>query len=267
MKFFSDFFKAIGSCFKAFPVLFEKGLWPYMFIPLIIWIGVWIATIFGLMSLATYVSEWLSGYVNTESIPETGHWLSFARPVLVGKLSFIIGLVLKLIFWFISGTFVKYVWLIVLSPVFALLSEKTDEKLTGANFPFNLKQLFKDVFRGIAISLRNMILEYLFIFVCFLLNLFFAPSFFITTPFLFLLGWYFIGFALLDYNSERHKFGISKSIQFIKQNRGYACGIGFVYSVFMGLPFLLGNVIGVLFGPAVAVVGATLSFLEIQKKK
>jgi len=238
-----------------------------MFAPLVIWIGVWVASIFGLMSFASYVSEWLSGYVNAESIPETGHWLSFARPVLVGKMSFIIGLVLKLIFWFISGTFVKYIWLMVLSPVIALLAEKTDEKLTGANFPFNLKQLFKDVFRGIAINLRNMLLEYLFILVCFILNLFFPPSFFVTTPFLFLVGWYFIGFSLLDYNSERHKFNVGKSIQFIKQNRGYACGIGFVYSVFMGLPFLLGDVIGVMFGPAVAVVGATLSFLEIQKKK
>ena len=31
MKFFSDFFKGIGNCFKAFGVLFEKNLWPYMF--------------------------------------------------------------------------------------------------------------------------------------------------------------------------------------------------------------------------------------------
>lgn len=267
MKFFSDFFRAIGNCFKAFPVLFEKGLWPYMFYALIIWLGVWAATLFGLMSLASYVSDGLKDYINAESIPEKGHWLSFARPVLVGNLGLIIKLVLKIIFWFISSTFVKYLWLMALSPLFATLAEKTDEKLTGNNFPFNFKQMLNDIFRGVVINLRNMLLEYFFIFACFLFNILFAPSVFITTPFLFFLGWYFVGFSLLDYNSERHKYGVKKSIDFIKQNRGYACGIGFVYSVFMNLPFLAGSVIGIMFGPAVAVVGATLSFLAIKENR
>jgi len=260
MKFFSDFFKAIGNCFKAFSILFEKGLWYYIFYPLIIWIALWIASIYGFMSLASYISKWLSGYVNAESIPQTGHWLSFARPLLVGKISFIITILLRVIFWLISGTFIKYALLIALSPVFALLSEKADEKLTGANFPFNLKQLLKDIFRGIAISLRNMFLEYFFIFSCFLINLFFPPSFFITTPFLFILGWYYIGFALLDYNCERYKFGVLKSIKFIKQNWGTAIGIGFVYSIFMYIPLL-----GLLFGPLIAIIGGTLCFLQVNK--
>ena len=267
MKFFSDFFKAVGNCFKAFSILFEKGLWHFMFYPLIIWLALWIASIYGFMSLASYISKWLSGYVSAESIPESGHWLSFARPLLLGNIGFIITWILNVVFWLISGTFVKYVLLMVLSPVFALLSEKTDEKLTGANFPFNLKQLLKDVLRGIAISFRNMILEYFFIVVCFLMNLFFPPSFFITTPFLFLLGWYFIGFSLMDYNSERYKYGFSQSIKFIKQNRGYACGIGFVYSLFMALPFIIGDAIGIMFGTTVAVIGATLGFLQLTDKK
>ncbi len=265
MKFFSNFFKAIANCFQAFSILFEKGLWPYMFYPLIVWVVLWLASIYGFMSLASYVSNWLSAFINAEAIPQTGHWLSFARPLLVGKMALLIGWILKLIFWFIGGTFVKYVLLMVLSPVFALLSEKADQKLTGIHFVLNFKQLVKDIFRGIAISLRNMILEYLFIFLCFILNLFFPPLFFITTPFLFVLGWYYIGFALIDYNCERYKFGISQSIKFIKQNRGYACGIGFVYSVCMALPFFIGDVIGLLFGPAIAVIGATLSFLQVNK--
>jgi CysZ protein len=267
MKFFLDFFKAIANCFNAFSILFQKGLWPFLIYPLIIWIMLWVASLYGFLSLAKYISNYLSAYINAEAIPQTGHWLSFARPLLIGKIGFIISWVLKIIFWFISGTFVKYLLLMVLSPVFALLSEKTDEKLTGTNVPFNLKQLFKDVFRGVIISLRNMILEYFFIFICFMLNLFFPPSFFITTPFLFLIGWYFVGFALLDYNCERYKFGISKSLKFIKQNKGYACGIGFVYSFFMALPFFIGTVVGIMFGPAIAVIGATLCFLQLVPVK
>lgn len=266
MKFFSDFFKAIGNCLKAFGVLFEKGLWPYMLIPLIMWLLLWVASIYGLFVLAGGISEYLNEYVNAESIPESGHWLSWARPFLVTKLSFLIGIILKVLFWFLSGTFVKYVLLMILSPVFALLSESAEEKITGNKFPFSFTQLLKDILRGVAISLRNMILEYFFVFSCFLLTLFFPPLIFITTPFIMFLGWYYVGFTLLDYNSERHKFGVSESTRFIKQNKGYACGVGFVYSFFLALPFIAGSIIGMMFGPALAVVGGTISFLEIQKR-
>jgi CysZ protein len=267
MKFFSDFFKGIGNCFRAFTLLFERGLWPYMFVPVALWLLLWIASIYGLFVLAGGISDWLKDYISAESIPENGHWLSWARPFLVSKIGFLISIVLKIIFWFLSGTFIKYILLMLLSPVFALLSESAEEKLTGNKFPFSFKQLLKDILRGIAISLRNMILEYFFMFVCFILTLAFPPLAFVTTPFLLFLGWYYVGFTLLDYNSERHRFGVTQSTRFIKENMGYACGIGFVYSVFLALPFIVGSVIGMMFGPALAVVGATISFLEIRRNR
>lgn len=265
MKFFNDFIKGVGNCFKAFGVLFERGLWPYMFIPLIIWLLVWIASLYGLVLLADGVSQSISEYVNAEAIPVTGHWLSWLRPYLIGKLSFLIGIILKIVFWFLSGTFVKYLVLIVLSPVFALLSEHTEEKLTGNKFPFSFIQLLKDIGRGILISLRNMILEYFFLFFCFLITLFVPPLIFITGPFLLLLGWYYVGFTLLDYSCERHRLGVGEGTRFIRSNMGYAIGIGMVYSFFMALPFFMGSIIAMMFGPAVAVVGATLSFIEMKR--
>ena len=266
MKFFSDFFKAIGNCFKAFSVIFEKGLWPYSFVFLFVWILLWVLSIYGLFVLADGVSDWLSSYIDFNSIPEAGHWLSFAKPYLVGGFQFLIKLIFKFLFWFVSSTFLKYVLLMILSPVFSLLSEKADEKLTGNSYPFNFIQLLKDIVRGISINLRNMLLEYFFIFICFIISVAFPPLFIVTTPFLLFLGWYYVGFSLLDYSCERHKYGVSKSIQFIKSNRGTACGIGFAYSLFMALPFLPGSVIGIMFGPSIGVVGSTISFLEITKK-
>ena len=265
MNFFLGFFKGIANCFKAFNVIFNKGLWPYMFYPLIIWILLWVASIYGLILLAGGISDWLQSYINPESIPQNGHWLSFARPFLVSKFSILISWILKFLFWILSGTLVKYVLLIILSPVFALLSEKAEERLTGKEFPFSFIQLLKDIFRGITISIRNMLLEYIIIFGCFIVCLFFPPLFLITTPFLLFLGWYFVGFTLLDYNCERHRYTMSASIKLIRKNKGYACGIGFVYSFFLALPFLPGNIIGIICGPAVGVVGATISFLEMTK--
>jgi uncharacterized protein involved in cysteine biosynthesis len=94
IKFFTDFFKAIGNCFKGFGILFEKGLWPYMFYPLIIWVLLWIGSLYGLFLLAGGLSDWMSSYFSLESIPEDGHWLSWARPFLISKISFLVGWVL-----------------------------------------------------------------------------------------------------------------------------------------------------------------------------
>ena len=120
-----------------------------------------------------------------------------------------------------------------------------------------------DIFRGIGISIRNMLFEYFFIAICFIVTILFPPLAFITTPFLLFVSWYYVGFTMLDYNFERHKMGISQSAKFTRKNMGLACGIGATYAFFMLLPAF----IGLIFGPVIAVVGATTCFLEIKEKE
>ena len=265
MSFFSGFFKGIGNSFKSFIFIFDKGLWPYLIYPLLIWIITFCLTIYGINILADVISKWVSEYLSFKNIPDNGHWLSFAKPFLTGWFSYITATVVKIVFWFVTATFSKYILLIVLSPLFAFLSEKTEEKITGKKFPFSVTQLLKDVLRGILISFRNMLFEYLIIILCFAVSLSFPPMIFVTAPFLLFVSWYYVGFVMLDYNSERHKYKFKRSIKFIKSNKGYACGIGCVYWLFMSLPFIVGDVVGIMFGPALAVVGATISFLQIKE--
>ena len=112
-------------------------------------------------------------------------------------------------------------------------------------------------------SIRNMFLEYIFIALCFIISLIFPPLVIIIGPLLLIVSWYFIGFTMLDYNFERHKMTITDSIKFTRKNIGLACGIGMIFSVFLLLPFY----IGLMFGPYLAVVGATISFLELNEKQ
>lgn len=263
MNFFTGFFKAISNSFKGFSLIFEKGLWLYLFYPVIIWLAMWIGSIFVFASLANQIASYVNNALSVNEIPESGAWLSFAKPFLTGYFSVIIAWILKIVFWFISSTFIKYMVLIFLSPLFALLSESVESKINGTIYPFNLSQLLKDIGRGILISLRNMLFEYLIIAACFILTLFFAPLIVITGPILIITSWYFLGFTMLDYNFERHKMSISQSVAFVRKNMGLACGIGLVYSFFMILPLFL----GIMFAPILAVVGATISFLEIQKNE
>ncbi|MBI3519586.1 MAG: EI24 domain-containing protein [Bacteroidetes bacterium] len=261
MTFFQDLFKAIASCFKGFSLLFEKGLWPYLLYPLFVWLLMWIGSIWLFASIAEQVADYLNEQLNFDEIPDSGAALSFAKPFLTGYFSVIISWILRILFWLVKGTFVKYITLIFLSPLFALLSEAVEEKINGNKFPLNVSQLIKDIGRGIMMSLRNMLLEYLFIGLCFMITIVFPPLALITGPFLMLISWYFLGFTTLDYNFERHKMTISQSVKFTRQHMGLACGIGLVYSLFMILPLF----IGLMFGPVLAVVGATISFLELQQ--
>lgn len=263
MNFFTQFFKAIGNCFKGFSLIFEKGLWPYLFYPVIIWLAMWVGSIWLFANLAKHISNYFTEQLNFNQIPDSGALLSFAKPLLTGYFSIILAWVIKILFWFVSSTFTKYLVLIFLSPLFSLLSEATEEKLNGKTYPFNLSQLLKDIGRGILISLRNMLFEYLIIAICFIATLFFAPLIVITGPLLIITSWYFIGFTMLDYNFERHKMSISQSVAFVRKNIGLACGIGLVYSFFMILPLFL----GIMFAPILAVMGATISFLELKQKE
>lgn len=265
MNFFTGFGKGVASFFKGFSVVFEKGLWHYIFYPLLLQILMLLATLYLVGTLAESIRTWIESTISLESIPDEGHWLSWAKAIVTGWLGFLVSILIRIIMYIISGTFVKYLTLILLSPIMSLLSESVEEQLTGKKFPFNFMQLMKDVLRGTLINLRNMCIEYLLIFVCFLLTLLFPPLIFVTTPFLFIMGWYFIGFSMMDYSCERNKMSIGEGVRFIRQNKGIAVGIGFCYAICLALPTFIGTGIGMMFGPTMAVAGSTIAFVELRK--
>lgn len=166
---------------------------------------------------------------------------------------------------YIAGVFVflytyKFIFLMVCSPILGLLSEKAEECMLGTTYPFTLKQLSIDIWRGIGISLRNAARQILGMVV--LLPLTFIPviGIFFGVALL-LLDCYYFGFGMLDYNSERHKIGYGKSVQLIKQNKAYALGNGIGLYLFLLIPF-----VGWLIGPGISAVAAMLTYTKHIKK-
>jgi CysZ protein len=262
MKLISDFGKGFTNCFRAFSPLFERGLWPYLFYPLLVWVGLWALSFYAAIVLADYIKELIEPYLTVDSLSDVA-WI----PKFSSILAILLGWLLKFVIWFFGSMFIRYILLMILSPLFAILSESTDEKLSGKKFPFKFSQFIKDIFRGIAITLRNLLMELLISFALWIVTIFFPPLIFITVPLGVIISWYFIGFSILDYNCERYKFSMSKSVTFVKKNKGYAMGIGCVYSIFLALPTPLGTIIGIMFGPTVAVIGATMCFLKITEQE
>jgi len=163
-----------------------------------------------------------------------------------------------LVFFYFS--LFKYLFLIIGSPVFAYLSEKTSSIIEGRGFPFSFSQLLKDAWRGIRLAFRNTIWQTLYAVSLIFLSL--IPLFGWITPLIALfLECYYYGFSMMDYSCERNRMSPSASIEFIGRHRGLAIGNGLIFYLMHGVIF-----IGWILAPAYAVIAATLSLHRIKNQ-
>lgn len=162
-------------------------------------------------------------------------------------------MMVRLILIFFYFSLFKYLFLIIGSPVFAYLSERTEAIIEGKDFPFSFSQFTNDVFRGILLALRNALWQSVFT-VSILLLSFFPVVGWITPVIMLFVECYYYGFSMLDYSCERHKLSPSESIEYITRHKGLAIGNGMMFFLMHLIPFA-----GWMLAPAYAVVAATLS--------
>ena len=167
-------------------------------------------------------------------------------------------IILNLILLLFYFSLFKYLFLIIGSPLFAYLSEKTESIIEGKEYPFSFKQLMKDIVRGIRLALRNMLWQT--VYTVSILILCFIPVIGWVTPLLALLvECYYLGFSMLDYSCERNKLSTSQSIGIISRHKGLAIGNGMVFYLMHLIP-----VLGWLFAPGYAVIAATISLYKAK---
>ena len=207
--------------------------------------------------LNTLFNNWFGVTINETSFDIIRDYKDFIR----GTGKFLITLFLKILMLYLVFRLNKYIILILISPVLAYLSEKVETILTGKDYPFNYWQFIKDVWRGILIAIRNMILEFSLIIVIWVLTFFVPILLPITTVLLIVISAYFYGFSMIDYTNERKKINLSDSVKFIRKHKGYAIGNGLIYHMVMLIPF-----VGIVFAPITAAVAATLGILKIDDK-
>jgi CysZ protein len=244
---------SIQAYFEAHKFISQHKLWKWILIPGLIYCILFIAgfSLFWISSnsaiefilLKSGVKGWLDRMQDS--------WLNFF--FFVGQIT--LWLVL-LLFYF---SLFKYLFLIIGSPVFAYLSEKTESIIENKEFPFSFQQLMADIMRATKIALRNMLWQSVYVITILILS--FIP----------LIGWaapvvslfvecYYLGFSMLDYSSERNKMSPQQSIDFIGNHKGLAIGNGMVFYMLHILP-----IIGWLLAPSYAVIAATLSLHHAQK--
>ena len=241
---------AIQSYGKAHDFIRANKLWKWILIPGIIYAILFMVSMYFFGKTATGVIEYIT---NVSGIRE---WIQKLENSWMGFFFTVAGVILWMILMLFYFSLFKYIWLILGSPIFAYLSEKTQSIIDGKDFPFDSRQLLKDMLRGIKLAIRNTLWQTVYTISILLLS--FIPVIGWATPILaMLVECYYYGFSMLDYSFERHKLTPQQSIEFVGKNKGLAIGNG------LGFYFMHGLIgVGWVLAPAYAVIAATISINE-----
>jgi CysZ protein len=245
---------AIQSYFRAHQFISRHRLWKWILIPGLLYMLLFCIGMYFFIRSSNAAVNYLSDLIGIN------HWLQEQKSEFLSFIFLMWGLITRLILIFFYFSLFKYLILIAGSPVFAYLSEKTEAILEDREYPFNFRQLLTDIFRGIRLSLRNMLWQTVYT-VSILLLAFIPVVGWITPVIAMLVECYYYGFSMLDYSCERHKLSPSASVAFIGHRKGLAIGNGMLFYLMHLIPFA-----GWILAPAYAVVAATLSLYHQQKE-
>lgn len=261
MSFWSDFGKGVSTHVKAWGFIAEHKLWLYFLYPVVLVLLLYIFGFYSAFGLGNYLSGLIIDWITPDKF-DTGYgWLDGLLACVSWIVRFALGFIIKAFFFAILIKYIRYIVLILCSPMMALLSERVDEIMTGNKYPFVFSQFIKDMFRGMGVAIRNMLFELLFILGCFIIGWIPVIGWF-TVPFLWIVGWYFLGFNMMDYTYERKRLRISEGARFTRRHKGIAIGNGMIFSFLLIIPFA-----GMIIAPVLSSVAGTLATMEMMDEE
>lgn len=225
------FLTGIQAYGKAFGLLFSRRFWWFLLFPVVtlmlLFVGGNLLVSYAGEGLYGLIEDWVRGLVDGIS------WLAW-----VGDATNIfIRIVLKVVYFFLFIAFGGYIVLIIMSPVYSWLSERTEAYLTGREYPFSWRELVREIVRGILIALRNMFVQLLLSVFFFFFS--FVPVVGVVSPFaIFFISAYFYGFSFVDYTIERKKFNVRDSVRYVNRNIGMVTGVGLVFALSLMMPWV-----------------------------
>ncbi|MCU0384855.1 MAG: EI24 domain-containing protein [Flavihumibacter sp.] len=238
---------AFESFYKAHHFIVQHKLWRWILIPGIIYMLLFVTGMYFFISSANDAVNYLTNLIGID------RWLQEQKSGILSFLFMMGGIMVQVLLVFFYFSFFKFFFLIVGSPVFAYLSEKTESIIEGRDFPFSFKQLLK-------LALRNLLWQTVYTVSILLLS--FVPLVGWISPLISLfVECYYYGFSMVDYSCERRKLSPAESIRFISEHKGLAIGNGLLFYLMHAIPF-----VGWVLAPSYAVIAATLSFREMEKK-
>ena len=240
----------LASYPKALSLIRANKLGKYLVLPVIFNIILVVALVFS----GVEVGDWINGIIERHTENMTG-WIKAAMVAI----KIVLPVVFFIIFIFIGGTIVN----VLMSPIYTLLSEKTETILTGKEYPFDAKQTLKDIWRALLIALRNTAKQLLLTALCLLLNLVPVVGSVVSIGLIFVINAYYFGSGFMDYTFERWRYSVRESSKGTSKLKYLAIANGAVYS--LPLYLFCGTFIAAFIG-GVSAVAATISQIELKAK-
>jgi CysZ protein len=239
---------AFQSWSEAHRFIQQHRFWKWIILPGIIYTALFIFGMIVFWQSADGAVSWASMQLRIEP------WLQQERSAWLSFFFVMMGMMLRLVLVLFYFSLFKYIILIIGSPVFAYLSEKTEAIIEGKDHSFNWSELRKDCSRSIKLALRNCGWQTIYLLSLILLSL--IPLIGWITPLIALaMEFYYYGFSMVDYSLARNKFTPSQSVDFIGRHKGLAVANGFL--------FYLMHIL-IIFAPAYAIIAATLTVHKVK---
>jgi CysZ protein len=239
---------AFQSWSEAHRFIQQHKFWKWIILPGIIYTALFIFGMVVFWRSADSAVSWASMQLRIEP------WLQQERSAWLSFFFVMMGMMLRLVLVLFYFSLFKYLILIIGSPVFAYLSEKTEAIIEGKDHSFNWSELRKDCTRSIRLALRNCGWQTIYLLSLIILSL--IPLIGWITPLVALaMEFYYYGFSMVDYSLARNKFTPSQSVDFIGRHKGLAVANGFL--------FYLMHIL-IIFAPAYAIIAATLTVHKVK---
>ena len=235
---------------KALRLMWKNKLVKYLALPVLFNIILVIALIFSGLG----IGDWINGIIERHTENMNG-WIQAAMVAI----KIVLPIIFFIVFIFIGGTIVN----VLMSPIYTMLSEKTETILTGKEFPFDAKQTVKDIWRALLIAIRNTAKQLLLTALCLLLNIIPVIGSVASICLIFVINAYYFGSGFMDYTFERWRYSVKESSKGTSELKFLAIANGAVYS--LPLYLFCGTFIAAFIG-GVSAVAATISQLELKGK-
>jgi CysZ protein len=239
---------AVQSWGEARGFIKKHRLFKWIIVPGIIYTLLFFVGMYFFWTSSNNAISWISEQLRIEA------WLQKERSAWLSFFFVMTGMMLRLILVLFYFSLFKYLILIIGSPVFAYLSEKTEAMIEEKEHSFNWADIKKDAGRGIRLAFRNAGWQSVYLVGLVILSL--LPVIGWITPVIALLmECYYFGFSMLDYGFARNNFSPAQSIAFTGRHKGLAIGNGFLFYLMHAIIFI---------APAYAIIAGTLTVHKVK---
>jgi len=248
----SEFFKGIKAYPKAYQFTNQHQLWRFYWIPALINLVIFVGVLVLGWHYSSGLTAYLKTYLMTENLP---NWI-------VQTVGWLMNTLLRLIVLILLIKLYRFLVMLLLAPVLGMVAEKVLVILLKCpEPPFDTQILLRNIWRGLRLTIGNMIIELMITIPLMLLSLIVPLLAPLTTVAILITESYFIGFGAIDLRNEFLKLSGSESKKVIWYRKGLSVGNGILFNTLILVP-----VIGALFVPIFSVVAGTLAIQEMESE-